>query len=294
MIKIEDSYYSEEVRSGYTVSAKMKRVWAVELQILDVFDTFCKKHNLKYWAGYGTLLGAIRHQGMIPWDDDIDLVMLRTDYEYMREHIQKELPEYYFFQDSYSDVNIMPFCKIRDSRTTAYEKKFTKDANQGIFIDIFPFDDVYENENDKIHEIEKEIYQCMMTPEKIIKRINNKSAGLLLPTDILIDLMNGEPREQFRAYEDFLRAHCGISRYVGYVIPDREVNAWKSLRENYCEMHYVPFEMTTIPIPRNAEVQLFNYYGDFMRPVIGGSTHEDVILEPDIPYEEFYKSIDNQ
>lgn len=74
-------FLEEEIRWDYLITKKQKKVWAKELEILQYFDEICKKHNLKYHIDCGTLLGAVRHQGYIPWDDDIDVTMCRPDYE---------------------------------------------------------------------------------------------------------------------------------------------------------------------------------------------------------------------
>lgn len=70
-----------ETRNNYYISVEMKKVWAVEMQLLKKLLEVCEKHHLKIWAEGGTLLGAVRHQGYIPWDDDIDMAMLRDDYD---------------------------------------------------------------------------------------------------------------------------------------------------------------------------------------------------------------------
>ena len=70
-----------ETRNGYYISADMKKVWAVEMQLLKKLLEVCEKHHLRIWAEGGTLLGAVRHHGYIPWDDDIDMAMLRDDYD---------------------------------------------------------------------------------------------------------------------------------------------------------------------------------------------------------------------
>ena len=74
-MQLEKTFFEREVRSGYEVSEKVKKIWAVELNLLEYFDNLCREYHLRYFADYGTLLGAVRHQGFIPWDDDIDVVM---------------------------------------------------------------------------------------------------------------------------------------------------------------------------------------------------------------------------
>ena len=78
---IPEDFWREEERCGYRVTAEMKAVWAVEMTLLERFDAVCRQHGLTYFAGGGTLLGAVRHGGFIPWDDDVDLFMPRRDYE---------------------------------------------------------------------------------------------------------------------------------------------------------------------------------------------------------------------
>ena len=80
MVRFDNSYFEDEVRSGFFVPGMMKRAWATQINVLKIVDDICKKYNIKYFAMFGTLLGAVRHKGMIPWDDNIDIAMLRPDY----------------------------------------------------------------------------------------------------------------------------------------------------------------------------------------------------------------------
>ena len=88
-----NSYFEDEVRDGFYIPSMVKRAWAAELKVFDEVDRICRKYGIAYFADWGTLLGAVRHQGFIPWDDDFDIVMLRKDYERFLQVAEKELPD---------------------------------------------------------------------------------------------------------------------------------------------------------------------------------------------------------
>lgn len=106
----------------------------IQLNLLDKVDQFCSKFNLRYSLGGGTLLGAIRHKGFIPWDDDVDIMMPRPDYEFFISNFTSENIELQHLANS-ADTYI-PFTKIFDTRTVLIEHY----ATNGVFIDLFPID----------------------------------------------------------------------------------------------------------------------------------------------------------
>lgn len=120
----------------------MNPLQQTQLDILLEMERVCKKNNIRYHLFSGTLLGAIRHQGFIPWDDDIDVVMMRDEYERFLRLPQSEFGERYFVQTNMTDAqydNI--YAKLRDSSTTYVEDYLADKAiNHGVFIDIFPLD----------------------------------------------------------------------------------------------------------------------------------------------------------
>ena len=122
-----------------------------ELNVLLAFADFCSKNNLKYYLAYGTLLGAVRHKGFIPWDDDIDLVMPRADYNRFIEltgynPIAPEI-ETRIYRDCRLP-NIYPYVKVIDMKTIVYEKGKSKKNISGIWIDVFPLDGFPEKQED--------------------------------------------------------------------------------------------------------------------------------------------------
>ncbi len=126
-----------------TYHGQLKELQKVQLECLDEIDRICKKHGIRYFLAGGTLLGAVRHQDIIPWDDDIDVMMLREDFEKFNAVAVQELDKKYFYQSNQTDSWYhSPFPKIRRQNTvfmTHYSERFPK-MNQGVFVDIFVHD----------------------------------------------------------------------------------------------------------------------------------------------------------
>ena len=118
------------------------------LSMLNDFDDVCQKHGIPYQLFSGTALGAVRHHGFIPWDDDIDVVMLREDYERFFDKAAKDFDsEKYYVQREFTEHWPMFFSKLRLNGTTYIEKYHSHDAriHQGIYIDIFPCDNLSDS-----------------------------------------------------------------------------------------------------------------------------------------------------
>jgi len=120
----------------------LRKTQLIMLDMLVEFDAICTKHNLQYWLDSGTLLGAVRHQGFIPWDDDIDLSMPFEDYMKFQEIAQDELSENIFFQTKHSDKKFLfDYIKLRSNKASIvefHEKDKEIAYHQGVFVDIFP------------------------------------------------------------------------------------------------------------------------------------------------------------
>lgn len=139
-----DKAFQEELRQRFCPEGSLLRQQQMRmLDMLTVFDEICTRHNIPYWMSSGTLLGAARHGGYIPWDDDLDVTICYQDWKKLSQILQSELPPYYVVQDDETDDGyFFSFPKLRDTRsyleeTTGYDRIF---RYKGIFIDIFTFE----------------------------------------------------------------------------------------------------------------------------------------------------------
>lgn len=142
-MELREDFFDEEILEDTFVSRQLKEVWAVNLDLLDCFQKFCEAHQLKFFMGFGTLLGAFRHQGFIPWDDDVDILMPRADFERLKG-LWAKFTEPYFLQNGLSEPGFWyrGMMKLRRSDTTCLQLSSYQDrqTNQGIGLEIMALD----------------------------------------------------------------------------------------------------------------------------------------------------------
>lgn len=290
---IPDSFFQEEIRDGFTVTERRKRIWAAELTLLKLFDNFCRLHGLQYFASYGTLLGAVRHHGFVPWDDDIDLAMLRPDYERM-----KQLAETYFmppftFQASTISEGIQlitPFAKLRDDRTAAVEFPSAPPSySQGLFIDIFPLDSVEDAVPGRELQwrTKLELYTAMSDPVSF--RSMADSGKMLFDQETAYQLTALSDVERMMIFEDYCLQNFDLSARIDFLRLHIENNRSGYPGDYFRSTVLLPFEFTQIPVPVSYEAVLRCIYGNYMQSVKGASRHEGAIIDPDRSYREYLK-----
>lgn len=302
-IELPEGFLEEEEREGYTVTSEMKKVWAVELDLLAKLLEVCKKHDIKIFASGGTMLGAVRHKGFIPWDDDIDMMMFREDYEKLCEIAPEEFKHPYFFQTDYTDPGSMRrHAQLRNSETTAILKgemgKYS--FNQGIFLDIFPLDNVIDDE--ELYEkqratafgyLEESRKWAKYTSRYGAKWENPKGHTKEKIVHYLFCWLIKKMKLQHKWYKKF-EIEC--QRYndrptklvstLSFFFNKRE--HWK-YREDYEELVDMPFEFMTIPVGKNYDHGLWARYGDYKTIVKGSSCHGGVFFDVENSYKKYVK-----
>lgn len=250
-------------------SKEFENVRKIQLEILLEFDRVCKENNIHYNIYFGTLLGAVRHQGFIPWDDDIDVVMTRENYnKFIKLHID-DVNKDYFVQNYDTDTNFFrPFTRIRKNNTRYVQRHYRNlDIHHGIFIDIFPFDYV---SNRKEKEIFRYYYLHLLRRLNVIKNfgIRKNSSVIKKGAKYIIDKFF--PQKWLNEYITKVMTYKNNTGYLNHLtdstipIEDKYKNHLIKVDDFLNSMMY-EFEGHEFPIPKNFEEVLTNTYGDYMK-----------------------------
>ena len=289
-MQITKDFYKAEERCGFTVTEEMKSLWAVELDLFEKLKSVCEKYNITYHASGGTLLGAIRHKGYIPWDDDIDITMLRADYDKLLAVADKEFSEPYFFQTAYNDIGYSNgHAQLRNSNTTAILKSSggKYKYNQGIFIDIFPVDNIPDDEalfaaqKRKIGFLNKLLAMTVRYPgspnKNIVKTILHCITTPLIPY-----------RKVYKKLEQVCSQYNNQeTKRVGLLSFVYNEERFYFPKHVFDKTLNVPFEMTEIAIPEGYDEILKIQYNNYMEMRKENSYHGGLIIDALRPYTEY-------
>ncbi|MCW8397960.1 LicD family protein [Legionella sp. PATHC038] len=234
------------------------------LAMLEVVDSICRKHGLDYWLDAGTLLGAVRHQGFIPWDDDVDIAMPRASYEQFLRVAPLEIPSWMWLQTIHSDpgyFNMATPLKIRDRASRFIEKheKGNEPYVQGIFIDVFVYD--------RMPVDPKQRKRYKFYAKKLSRLLSTKYSKVKIghyPTLYkLIASFFPKPLLEWSLQKIIHQANASHSPYIGRGYNCVGKNLIK--KEEIYPLQRVSFETKEFNIPRNAEAFLIQQYGDYLQ-----------------------------
>lgn len=286
-----DDYLLPEVREGELLDEKKKKFFKVSIDIVEEIKRICDRHHLRYFAAYGTLLGAVRHKGFIPWDDDMDLWMPRSDMVRFKQIAQAELPAHYFLQTTESEPEmVLDFVKIRDNRTTA-TVKWQLDAgtytNMGIWVTIFPLDGCPNNDyRAEMLLTRKYIIQYLLAHAYSRKYRGLRYRLLRLVARFAVVIIGVKRlcarRDNLCPPFDGSEKCSSLWSLFGY----KRLNCPTAVFGEWID---IPFEYTEIRVPKDYETVLCQLYGDWRKPIRGSSSHECVDIEPDIPWRSFMR-----
>ena len=273
---------------------ELEPVWNAILDVYKEFARICDEQGLRYYVSYGTALGAVRHKGFIPWDDDFDVIMPRDDYERFRKIQETALPDHLKYVDWHNtkEMTSFTYAKIQDCRAdhvADVETQIKRVMPHGIYMDIFPLDGAPgSNFAKSVWKLRLRLLRLAAAsldsdfPEKPTLR---RRAGRLLGGFLRRHVYHAAEKFHFAKYYEAMvrekpyspRYKCGciLSAYGSfYGLCDYSV---------YGAPTMMPFEGIQVPVPHEYDIYLTTLYGDYMTlPPIGKriSTHKDMASAP--------------
>ena len=283
-MQFPDNYFDDEVRDGFLVPGIIKKAWAAQIEVLSDIDALCQRHGIRWFADYGTLLGAVRHGGFIPWDDDLDICMLRDDYNRFIKTAPEELPEDYSVINIYtSDEFGEMTTRIVNTMSVNYDKEHDEKYHEFPYpagIDIFVLDHVARDKDEE--EFRKSVTSIVVNLAEGLKKCGTEEPEMQTAISYVEELCNvrfdrtKSMLQQARQLIDKMYAlynedDADEVALMVYWIGD---NNHKYKLEYFNNIVKIPFENIYINAPAMYESVLKTEYGNYMKLVRTGGLHD--------------------
>lgn len=280
-----EQYFKGETRDNFYIEEKMKRAWAAQLEVLDEIRRICEIHKIPYFADWGTLLGAVRHKGFIPWDDDLDVGMLRPDYMRFLDIAEKELKSEFKVKSLYNNPthdNVK--ARVYTGEHMNFDKEYLERFHlcpYVVGVDIFPID--YIPRDKKKSDLQNQNINYAMTAAASISPNPPYSKDEIKLAKQLENLTKFKINYKNNLFHEFKKIVDELSaRYkenesdeVCSMIDFAMGWDYHAKKEWYSDVIIMDFENTTIPVPVGYDGILKIKYGDsYMTPRQCASSHD--------------------
>lgn len=290
----------EETRNGYTISSDMKAVWSIQLQMVKYLLEVCARYGLRIWADGGTLLGTVREKGYIPWDDDIDLLMPRADYDKLIAVADKEFTAPYHLQSFGRDKNYYRgHAQMRCDGTAAIlPNDIWQPFHQGIFIDVFCYDTIPNEETAEWKKVLERADKIQNTLTSLSLRGRMTSPRMCLETiKSKLYCLGHSKNKLIKEYDDLFRQFDKDEnkRIAPPAFFRTDMEGSIKDKEWYKETIFLPFEDIQMPVPIGFDNALRTQYGDdYLTPRKAPSMHGSVFFDTVRDYKVVLKELRNK
>lgn len=285
---------------NFQVTKLTKAVQQVQLELLREFQKVCNDYNLSYYAFYGTLTGAVRHQGFIPWDDDIDVVMFRKDYERLLKIANHAFDNRFFLQTPENDEGCFygNYAKLRANWTSSIELiNWDKNCNQGIALDIIPLDNCFEDETknsslqQKILLFQRMLFAKTYDSESRIREMSENDFSMYkkLGEGFSRNELLSQLSQLFQSVPQNGKSVTIFSRYIFWKLRTFD-------KKDFGNGKKVKFETIDINIPDNYDKVLHDCVGNYMvypKPEQRKAKHGDALVSVKVSFQEYRRKFRN-
>lgn len=288
-LEFSADYFKTEVRDGFEIPAMMKRAWAAQMEVLHVVAGVCKNNGIRYFADGGTLLGAVRHKGMIPWDDDIDICVVREEYNRLIQVLPKALPHGFVVAGMYADSErlqkaaFVPHLRVIADETlwnfNDYMRYFHGFPYQRVGIDIFPMD--YISRDIGITNVQKQIIRLGIETLRDWNKLGENGMldeyvnGFQKLCNVSFDNVNNVKNYMWKIIDKISSiSYREEADYITKIFYWLDNDNYKMKKECYDYTIELPFENMNIVAPEMYDEVLRAEYGDYMVPVKGAADHD--------------------
>lgn len=282
-MQFPDSFFEDEVRHGFYIPALMKRAWAAQLEVLQDIARVCEKYHIRWFADEGTLLGAVRHNGFIPWDDDVDITMFREDYIRFNAVVEKELPDYHIFIPPNIGSKHCIYTCLSNSDSIRWSKTHMEKYHGFPLItgiDIFPLDYIAPDPDEE--ELRESLATIVRSAAQAINEKSQDTQEMKSRISQIEELLGVQFDNCRDMKEQLFSLLEGILAMYNTDMSAREaavMHYWIWYRTHKVPIRcfddeiMLPFETIQIPVPAGYDEVLTIKYGDYMKFSYSGDEH---------------------
>ncbi|MCM1213583.1 MAG: LicD family protein [Lachnospiraceae bacterium] len=280
MLDFPKEFFLGETRSDFYIEPMMKCAWAAQLEVLAVIEQICDKYDIRYFAEGGTLLGAVRHKGFIPWDDDVDICMLREDFDRFLAVAENELPDdYHLFSIDTNRNWTQFFARIINASSIDYSSQRLQQFHgcpYVVGVDIFPLDTVPEDP--QLEETFTTYFAVLYQTGANYKQLSS-DIGELIPEleelyPIKIDRDGDIQNQLLRSAKLIAKSYQNSGSPLMVEFTSHVSHKYFYRKEWFRDCVYLPFEHFELPAPIDYDAVLTALYGDYMTPVRYAAEHD--------------------
>ena len=280
-MELAKDFFYDEVRDGFYIPGMVKRAWGAEFKVLSEIDRICKKHKIQYFISAGTLLGAVREGSFIPWDDDLDIIMLRDEFQKFAAVVEGELSDSLMFSFGKEGKSAKGYLAAVGVKEMQFREKVLRtycEFPYPIGIDVFVLDDLARDPDAESYR--KEVLEMLYVMIGIVEKGKEKKKAVQRELKGIEELLHVHFSEEedlliqlYRLFHEICQEYNGKGKEVAFLPFQLHHPETKFPKAAFQGVKYLSFCGNLLPVPRDYDTFLKVIYGDYRKVVKAGGEH---------------------